>query len=77
MMCNNPNLDLINIDAKFNAYTKFNDLLSIYSQDIEWKRNFDIHTEPGTTQIQYFFILCPALFVWFDSLRPINNLSVI
>ena len=67
MMCNNPNLDLINIDAKFNAYTKFGDLLSIYSQDIEWKRNFDRHTEPGTTQIQY----SPAL----KSIAPLFKAS--
>ena len=33
MICNNPNLDLINI----NAYT----ILSILSQDIEWEWNYD------------------------------------
>ena len=33
MMCNNPKLDLANI----NAYTKFNEILSICSQDIERK----------------------------------------
>ena len=31
MMCNNPQLDLVNI----NAYTKFDEILSISSQDIE------------------------------------------
>ena len=36
-MCNNPNLDLINI----NAYTKFGEILSICSQDIECKINYD------------------------------------
>ena len=36
-MYNNPNIDLINI----NAYTKFSEILSICSQDIEWKLNYD------------------------------------
>ena len=36
-MYNNPNIDLINI----NAYTKFSEILSICSQDIEWKWNYD------------------------------------
>ena len=36
MMCNNPNLDLFNI----NAYTKFGKILSI-CQDIERERNYD------------------------------------
>ena len=31
----NPNIDLINV----NEYTKFGKILSIGSQDIEWKRN--------------------------------------
>ena len=35
MMCINPNLDLINTDA----YTKFVEILSICSQDTEWKGN--------------------------------------
>ena len=34
-MCNNPNLDLVSI----NTYTKFYNILSIWSQDIEWKQN--------------------------------------
>ena len=34
-MCDNPNLDLVNM----NAYIKFGEILSICSQDIEWKRN--------------------------------------
>ena len=34
---NNPNLDQV----KVNAYTKFDQIPSIPSQDIEWKRNFD------------------------------------
>ena len=35
MMCNNPNLNLINM----NAYIKFGDIMSISSQDIEQKQN--------------------------------------
>ena len=35
MMCNNPNEDLVNI----NAYIKFVKLMTICSQDIERKRN--------------------------------------
>ena len=35
MICKNPNLDLVSI--KFNAYTKLSEILSICSQDIEWK----------------------------------------
>ena len=34
---NNPNLEIVNI----NAYTKFCEILSICSPDIEWKRNSD------------------------------------
>ena len=36
-MCNNPILDLVNI----NTYIKFGENLSILSQDIERKRNVD------------------------------------
>ena len=36
-MLNNPNLCLVNI----NPYTKFGRILSICSQDIERKRNYD------------------------------------
>ena len=35
----NPNLDLINV----NVYTKFGQILSIASQDIERKRNSDVN----------------------------------
>ena len=42
MTCNNPNLDLVNM----NAYIKFGEILSIYSQAIEWKRNFGINQGP-------------------------------
>ena len=34
-MCNNPNLDLVDI----NVYTKFGEILSICSQDIERKQH--------------------------------------
>ena len=37
IMCNNPNLDLVSI----NAYSKFGQILSICSQDIEWEGNYD------------------------------------
>ena len=37
MMCNNPNLYLVSI----NAYTKFGKILSISSQDIEERQNYD------------------------------------
>ena len=39
MSCDNPNVDLVNI----NVYIKFGEILSISSQDIEWKRNFGIN----------------------------------
>ena len=46
MMCNNPNLDLVNI----NAYIKFGKFLSLCSQDFEpkrnFERNFDINQKP-------------------------------
>ena len=35
-MCNNPTLDLVNM----NAYIKF---VTICSQDIEWKQNFGVN----------------------------------
>ena len=37
MMCNITNLDLVNM----NAYIKFGEILSICSQDIERKQNYD------------------------------------
>ena len=42
MMCNNPNVDLVNM----NAYIKFGEILSICSQDIERKRNFYVDQGP-------------------------------
>ena len=39
MKGNNPNLDLVNN----NAHTKFGEILSIHSQDIERKRKSDIY----------------------------------
>ena len=35
-MCNNPNEDVVNM----NAYIKFGEILSIFPQDIERKRNW-------------------------------------
>ena len=39
---NNPNVDLVSI----NSYIKFGQILSICSQDIEWKRNFGVNQGP-------------------------------
>ena len=44
MMCNNPNVDVVNM----NAYIKFGEILSICSQDIEWKRNFGVNSSKDT-----------------------------
>ena len=41
-MCNNPNLDLVNM----NAYIKFGENLSICSQDIEGKQNSGVNQGP-------------------------------
>ena len=41
-MCNNPKLDLVNI----NAYIKIGENISSSSQDIEWKGNFGINQGP-------------------------------
>ena len=42
MTGNNPKLDLVNADA----HTKFGQILSIRSQDIERKRNSDVNQGP-------------------------------
>ena len=42
MLCNNPKLDLVNM----NAYIQFGDGLPIGSQDIERKRNFGVNQGP-------------------------------
>ena len=42
IICNDPKLDLVNM----NAYIKFGEILSICSQDVERKRNFDINQGP-------------------------------
>ena len=42
IMGNNPKLDLVNVDV----HTQFGQILSICSQDIERKQNFDINQEP-------------------------------
>ena len=39
---NNPKLDLVNVDV----HTKFGQILSIGSQDIERKRNSDVNQGP-------------------------------
>ena len=47
MTGNNPNLDLVNI----NAYIKFGEILSICSQNFEQERNSDIN-QKAITQLQ-------------------------
>ena len=42
MTGNNPKLDLVNVDM----HTKFGQILSIRSQDIERKRNSDVNQGP-------------------------------
>ena len=42
MKCNNPNVDLVNM----NAYIKFGEILSICSQDIERRQNFGVNQGP-------------------------------
>ena len=42
MKGNNPKLDLVKDDV----HTKFGRILSIHSQDIEWKRNSDVNQGP-------------------------------
>ena len=42
MTGNNPKLDLVNVDV----HTKFGQILSIRSQDIERKRNSDVNKGP-------------------------------
>ena len=39
MTSNNPKLDLVNVDV----HTKYGQILSICSQDIEWKQNSDVN----------------------------------
>ena len=41
-MCNNPNVDLVNL----NAYIKFGEILLICSQDNERIQNFGINQGP-------------------------------
>ena len=42
MMCDNPKLDLVNM----NAFIKFGEKMSVGTQDIEWKLNFCINQGP-------------------------------
>ena len=37
IMRNNPRLEPINMNAHMNAYVKFGEILSICSQEFEWK----------------------------------------
>ena len=42
MTCTDPKIDVVNI----NAYLKFGEILSIYSQDIERKQTFGVIQAP-------------------------------
>ena len=42
MTCNNPKLDLVNM----NAYIKFGENMSVSSKDIERKQNFGVNHGP-------------------------------
>ena len=42
MTGDNPKLDLVNV----NVHTKFGQILSNGSQDIEWKQNSDVNQGP-------------------------------
>ena len=42
MMCDNPQIDLVNI----NAYINFGEKMSVSSQDIERKQNFGVNQGP-------------------------------
>ena len=47
LMCNNPNLDLVS----FNAYAKIGKILSICSEDIEQKQNYDQQNDRQTDRM--------------------------
>ena len=53
----NPNLDIIYI----NVYTTFGKILSIGSQDIEWKRNPNLEILSIVMCIQNFVKFCPLV----------------
>ena len=42
MTSNNPKLDLVNVDM----HTKFSQILSFRSQDIERQQNYDVNQDP-------------------------------
>ena len=46
MIGNNPKLDLVNVDV----HTKFDQILSVRSQDIEQKQNSDVNQGPQLCQ---------------------------
>ena len=77
-MCDNPNLDLVNI----NAYTKFGKIPSICSQDIERKRNYDGENNGWNdgqpkSSIVPLFLRGAILIIAFESLGPSNVLRSI
>ena len=42
MTYNDPKLDFVNV----NTYIKFGEIMSVCSQDVEWKRNFGVNQGP-------------------------------
>ena len=77
-MCDNPNLDLVNIIV----YTKFGKVLSICSQDIERKRNYDDENngwndgQPKSSKVPHFRSGA-IIIIAFESLGPSNVLRSI
>ena len=77
-MCDNPNLDLVNIIV----YTKFGKVLSICSQDIERKRNYDDESngwndgQPKSSKVPHFRSGA-IIIIAFESLGPSNVLRSI
>ena len=57
MTCTDPKIGVVNI----NAYLKFDEILSIFSQDIELKQTFGVNQEPelwykfGKNDLIYMF----------------------
>ena len=80
MICNNPNLDLINM----NAYIKFREILPIGSQEIKRKQNFSINQGPlcSGTNLQKMTCNNPKLdlarmnaYIKFGEILPIDSLD--
>ena len=80
MMCNNPNVDLVNM----NAYIKFGEILSICSQDIEQKQNLGINQGHNSgTNVRKMMCNNPKLdfakmnaYIKFDEILPIGSQEI-